>query len=295
MASPPRSVRARVASRERTSGRTGHDAQPRRRSRMLRRVSTIDPTVAMCRSLSGLTMEAMPRMAPSAMSSAQPRAAALRIPHQGAGAAVDGQRLNRAAERPAESRPGQHRAGNVGAAHDRVPDRGCLAASVPPQHDVLREERLERTDVAALDGCEERWMPAVPAAGARRRNVGARRGRGDGRGRPAGERSAPSDRGSRRSRRTRSRRRRGEGGRLAARARGARARPGRRTRGSRASRRVAPGSPSGDSTSGSGSQSPMYCSRRTRADRRWSIARRVEIVVTYATGESITLPVSRTR
>ena len=40
-------------------------------------------------------------------------------------------------------------------------------------------------------------------------------------------------------------------------------------------------------TSGSGSHGPTYVSRRTRAERSWSIASRVVTVARYAFGDSI--------
>ena len=42
----------------------------------------------------------------------------------------------------------------------------------------------------------------------------------------------------------------------------------------------------GSASTGSGSQVPVYCSRRTRAERRWSIASRVTTVLSQARGDS---------
>ena len=52
----------------------------------------------------------------------------------------------------------------------------------------------------------------------------------------------------------------------------------------------------GSASSGSGSQVPGYSSRRTRAERRWSMLSRVVTVVSHALGDSTSSPtvVSRT-
>ena len=147
------------------------------------------------------------------------------------------------------------------------PIAGCLSAAVAAEDHVLGQDGLQRREVAVLHGREEARRQPL-GWGARPRTAGAPPAPGAARGRRAGGRSPASGRGYRRSRRSRSRRRRAGGS--TARCSGDRRSSTARnaTERTRPSPRAGPDRPRSASTSGSGSQSPTYCSRRTRADRR---------------------------
>ena len=219
------------------------------------------------------------------------------VEEQGARLAVD---LDAGAvARPPSARPGAARppaCGRRGRGRERARQRRHLAAAVAVQHHVLGEQGLERREVAVAGGGEEalgRARRAAPATASKR----GRRSSTWRRARAASWRTLASlcRRSSaislvavvedvvqqehrpllgRQALEQHEERQRQRVGRLG------RARRGRR--------RASP-------TIGSGSHSPTYVSRRTRAERSWSIASRVVTVARYARGDSIGSPATERR
>ncbi len=196
--------------------------------------------------------------------------------------------VERGALREADPHEGAERLADRLDADERARQGARLAAAVADQHDVVGEQRDEAVEVAAAGGVDEAGGERVAALGV---GVEARAVGVDlvcARGSAAGGRPARPCRARRRSRRSRSRTPRAAPAPRAPPARAAPAARGRRARSSRRPRRGRPGpaarrrgrpaddgggeAPGATSTSGSGSHSPTYCSRRTRAERSTSIA-----------------------
>ena len=80
---------------------------------------------------------------------------AVGVEDERAGSAVHRHRPDRAADPFPHAGPCEQGPRDVGAADDRVPEGGRLAAAVATEHDVLGENRLEGSEIAALDRREE--------------------------------------------------------------------------------------------------------------------------------------------
>ena len=248
----------------------------------------MSPTSPMWPSLSGFTIELTAWIWPSAMSSAMTPITSSAGEDQRAGLAVHLDLAERRSRDPlALPHPGAQRARDALAALHRARERGRLAAAVAVQHDVVGEQRLERLELTLLGGGEEapRQLVALLARG-----LEARPALLDVAARPCRELARvvlalADDLGD--LARSRSRTRRAAGAPLAAPGDRLSSRTRNASESESASSAWRAGSAALSATSGSGSHSPTYVSRRTRAERSWSIESRVATVARYARGDSI--------